>query len=105
MIRGVAMPMSTIPVREVFIERLMKRYGQSNKNIIDLLIDAKDWYERTQDNEDSPITQEVVISVSMYLRHRYTYIQSAIEEELKDYNKRVKLDRKKNKLKSNHNED
>ena len=84
------MPLQTIPQRDVFINRLMKRYGQSNKGILDLLIDAKDWFERNPRYQSSPISPDVVAHVSIYLRHRYTKTENLIKEELTHYNRTVR---------------
>lgn len=92
------MPISSIPVREAFIERMMKRYSESTKNIIDTLVDARNWYSNFKE-DDCPINDDTLAAVSVYLRHRYVITELSIKEEIRDYNKRVKLKKKRDNLK------
>jgi len=78
----------TVPVREVFINRILKKYSMFTKDVVEVMIDAKNYYELTQ--EDNPITQESITAVSRFLRTRYNNVEKQAIEEVKEYNIKVK---------------
>lgn len=76
----------TIPRRDAVIESLMEKISESNKDIIDLLIDCNEWYLSTHGEELINADQLKTISIFMY--HKSQKMRDWAKEEINEYNRK-----------------
>ncbi len=96
------MPKAPIALRGVLLERLMQKDSEFNKDIIDLLVDARRWWADAAkifpDFEEKypkcPIDDAVIVFTSLYLRERYIRIELLKKERMRCYNKTSSLQTK-----------
>ena len=53
---------------------------------METLIDAKQWMDKNPHEVGTPINQDILQAVSVYLRRRYTYTETLVRTELKHFN-------------------
>lgn len=75
----------TIPRRDAVIENLMTKISESNKDIIDLLLDCNTWY--LESHEEALISSEQLKTISVYMYHKSQKMRNWAKEEIDEYNR------------------
>ena len=76
----------TIPRRDAVIEAIMTKVSESNKDIIDLLIDCNEWH-KAEYGEDLFDT-DFLPKVSIFMRIKYQKMENWARGEINEYNQK-----------------
>jgi len=78
---------NTLPKREVFVERLLEKISEEHKDVVDILLDCNEWYDKENGKPLLNIMQMQTITVFMHLK--YTHLQDYVEAEIDEFNRVV----------------
>ena len=62
---------SIVILREGFVNRMLRELSESNKKVLDTLIDSKRLFKKQKRFETCPINDEVIMYVSLFLGYNY----------------------------------
>jgi len=78
---------NTLPKREVFVERLLEKISDEHKDVVDILLDCNEWYNK--ENGKPLLNTMQMQTITVFMHYKYTNLQNYVEAEIDEFNDEV----------------